>query len=1443
MSASLDPQPHNTLPPLRATPPDQLEKAKLLDVDKLAFKSEPVTTCPSTSADFKRSPPRPLHRPLHLSQTVTGPPPSATDFSRTNGAPHAQHLAQHTPPSKSKLSISGIVQQESSSPQSLPTEHIADNSHTPVQQPKSSKTEPMQIVHSDSDKSVDRSSDIERRVVREPQQKYHTPRSKSSREPVRQKTREGRRSRKSKQRRKHRRPIVLHDLDSEDNENTVYVGARDVSDDEMPSVEEDEEEDNSDSEETRCPCGSTENSGIMVACDQCNTWQHGKCMGFRRNSDVPDKYYCHLCRPDEIRPNCIAHPKYKERYGRDRDLKDMRTATESETLLASLRPVELRKLFMLDLRNKKSSTRSRSDMCYRYATLFRTQFSKSRQTIIEGLMVLLEMSKTEVVERFETALKRVRNERSPDTGGDRRRGSGGHHHDGDQPAEHGSRVAGNGRGQGHKRARSIGGDGTGENGLARHDSGTQDAAVEHDFNSETRGMSREERKLQQTMKLFARMEERERERKRPRTNDSTSSPRASPQNRLRTPRSGSQMRSQNVKSNAVVSPAANPEELAGKPVLSAVKHDHRQSDVKVKRQQQTDDATPPSSEQKLGQKPQQSQSQLEVEQTALQHKPSGASRVAGESSREAPRRERDSRSRDRLDKSIVHRKESVSSDSLSISIRRRRGVPQDKLRSSESKRRRTTPSAKDLDKKTSEDKDLPECEKSLDFRLFVSGPSVLGSKKIIKERLSTEDKQIFEREEVQREEKEKRSTVKSNRKEWLLLEQRKADKSKISDQALQNAPMKKRFLNEKKMKELEEEERRFNDEDETVVPVRATLEPTVSVSMVVVSEKGSLPDKGQILESTRLVLRQEKKQVAKPDSGKQEVEIHKRALKKRPVMFVPRETPPVQEQPKPTKKNDNGLTSTTKDQSEAAKELARPTSPKKLSIEKSSRPASTPPSLPPKPPTPLLKMPSPLPVTQARLMSGSSPLNVTPSPRKVASSAASPASSPKLRSFPLPTYTSALRSTVKPSRRSPSPSPSSAAEKSEKPFENASDGPKKATGANGERTVTTEKREPLKTLPLQTSRFLSQKNVTDTEEQEPRETLNSSSNPRVEKQTKGSVGDVKRGPDSQPAQLPSSGAPQASRPSPPAVNALRSIRSMPVAEIRKSALAQSTAGLNLSTPKSKNGEFAETEKADISTTGSAIRDVFQKRLEGCLEGVFKPSVKTPVKPPVKPSSAPPPLSSIKGSTAKLGAALPLSSRPNLDSLRNSTGLSPRDGGFGNGYQRGSGPGFRSKSIDHDRGRNSIPSFSQSKRSHSFNHGRGYLRNGPHSMNGLKPGFHDDRRRFGPIRDVGHHVRDEDKGKNSTAPKQLWSRGYAFRNGRSGLSDDHDRGVGRRPGGGPRDGDGVRRMRKPLQDSWLPASAHRQTLGFLGMNGVGGRRVTGEGHGRGSRRGHGHNGGM
>lgn len=57
---------------------------------------------------------------------------------------------------------------------------------------------------------------------------------------------------------------------------------------------------------TRCVCGyqdvqggdDTDDNGLYVQCDSCSVWQHGHCVGFRSEDDVPEQYFCELCRPD-----------------------------------------------------------------------------------------------------------------------------------------------------------------------------------------------------------------------------------------------------------------------------------------------------------------------------------------------------------------------------------------------------------------------------------------------------------------------------------------------------------------------------------------------------------------------------------------------------------------------------------------------------------------------------------------------------------------------------------------------------------------------------------------------------------------------------------------------------------------------------------------------------------------------------------------------------------------------------------------------------------------------------------------------------------------------------------------------------------------------------------------------------------------------------------------
>lgn len=64
-------------------------------------------------------------------------------------------------------------------------------------------------------------------------------------------------------------------------------------------------------DETRCICGHAElqlpkksdpdkeiDTGLFIQCDSCQVWQHGFCVGFTSEKDVPEVYYCEKCRPE-----------------------------------------------------------------------------------------------------------------------------------------------------------------------------------------------------------------------------------------------------------------------------------------------------------------------------------------------------------------------------------------------------------------------------------------------------------------------------------------------------------------------------------------------------------------------------------------------------------------------------------------------------------------------------------------------------------------------------------------------------------------------------------------------------------------------------------------------------------------------------------------------------------------------------------------------------------------------------------------------------------------------------------------------------------------------------------------------------------------------------------------------------------------------------------------
>ncbi len=59
-------------------------------------------------------------------------------------------------------------------------------------------------------------------------------------------------------------------------------------------------------EVVNCTCSRTEEDGLMIQCDICLCWQHGNCLGFEGDDQVPDKHVCKICRdPPKGRPSAL----------------------------------------------------------------------------------------------------------------------------------------------------------------------------------------------------------------------------------------------------------------------------------------------------------------------------------------------------------------------------------------------------------------------------------------------------------------------------------------------------------------------------------------------------------------------------------------------------------------------------------------------------------------------------------------------------------------------------------------------------------------------------------------------------------------------------------------------------------------------------------------------------------------------------------------------------------------------------------------------------------------------------------------------------------------------------------------------------------------------------------------------------------------------------------
>ncbi|KAF8463989.1 hypothetical protein BDZ91DRAFT_260817 [Kalaharituber pfeilii] len=87
------------------------------------------------------------------------------------------------------------------------------------------------------------------------------------------------------------------------------------------------------SSEIRCICGFTHDDGFTIACDQCDTWQHGFCVDIAED-EVPDRYECPSCLP---RPLDVRKATEYQKNRQDREEKSRRKKPKASTTNASRR--------------------------------------------------------------------------------------------------------------------------------------------------------------------------------------------------------------------------------------------------------------------------------------------------------------------------------------------------------------------------------------------------------------------------------------------------------------------------------------------------------------------------------------------------------------------------------------------------------------------------------------------------------------------------------------------------------------------------------------------------------------------------------------------------------------------------------------------------------------------------------------------------------------------------------------------------------------------------------------------------------------------------------------------------------------------------------------------------------------------------------------------------
>lgn len=74
----------------------------------------------------------------------------------------------------------------------------------------------------------------------------------------------------------------------------------------------------------------TDEGGTMIECERCTTWQHAKCMGFKTEKQIPDKYICDVCTARERFQNASK----RDNSASDEPYSDKKSASSQNTGVA-----------------------------------------------------------------------------------------------------------------------------------------------------------------------------------------------------------------------------------------------------------------------------------------------------------------------------------------------------------------------------------------------------------------------------------------------------------------------------------------------------------------------------------------------------------------------------------------------------------------------------------------------------------------------------------------------------------------------------------------------------------------------------------------------------------------------------------------------------------------------------------------------------------------------------------------------------------------------------------------------------------------------------------------------------------------------------------------------------------------------------------------------------